>query len=93
MMCLILLCIIFRKESKLRPRGQLSKCVGSLGLLLTQTVKGKEQHPLISYLWPDINETKWSRFSPEMRRAVRDALTFSNPRAQVGIDAKVYPRR
>jgi hypothetical protein len=47
MVCLILLCIVFKEEFELRPHDQLSKYVGPLGLLPTQTVKGGGQRPYL----------------------------------------------
>jgi hypothetical protein len=47
MVCLILLCIIFKEEFELRPRGQLFKYVGPLVLLPTETVKGGGQRPYL----------------------------------------------
>jgi hypothetical protein len=65
--------ISVKNESKLRPCGQLSKCVGPLGAVPMQTAKGGGQL-LIRVRGPDANGPNWPRFGAKMRRAVGDAL-------------------
>jgi hypothetical protein len=63
-----------KKESKLRPCGQLSKYVGPLDVVATQTVKGRTT--LRSCLRSDANGPNQLRFEADMRRAVEYALTL-----------------